>query len=732
MNRDAQLAERYYGTSQAVPAAQRLTAGPWSVLFVDGALRDIRHGGIEIIRSIAYLVRDRDWGTCVPELSGLVVGEQEGAFRIAYEAKCENPEGHVLGYRISIECRSESELGSESEIRGSLRVHAVCTARTGFVTARCGFCVLHPIDGVAGAVARVEHGDGSVEDAHFPEMIDPWQPFMDIRSIEHRLAHGLTVRCELLGDTFEMEDQRNWSDASFKTYSRPLALPWPYTLAAGEVTAQTVRVSVGMDGAAGAVDSPGTGTLNASQPDNDGPDHASRGEGRVLAGRFPAQRTHAQGVASAANPDKSDATIISLLPSLGPVKTRLPALGLAVAPAEVDAVLKNFERLVELAPQRLLLHFDPVAGHGLVELQYFASLVRRSGLPATLECALPGVGAPEVELAAIAALVDEAALPLTGIVVSPSVHRQSNPPGSISPPCPPLDEVYRAARRVFPALRLGGGMLSYFTELNRKRPPLELVDVVTHATCPIVHAADDRSVMETLEAVPHITRSCRALIGSRPYVIGPVSIGMRQNPYGSRVMPNPERERIAMAGDDPRQRGLFGAAWLAGYAAALADTDLECLTVGALTGPRGLISDDGQRYPIYAIAAVLARLAGAERVACRSTRGNTVTAFAGRRASGATTVVLANLSAGEQRCLLELSELGPRTGAPYSNGHDTDNAARAVTAREVRQARIAMIDEQSFMSVRGGVTLWSGFELADVSLTLKPFACAVMEWEDQE
>ena len=40
-----------------------------------------------------------------------------------------------------------------------------------------------------------------------------------------------TVRME--GDAFEMEDHRNWTDASFKTYVRPLALPWPYVLPAG-------------------------------------------------------------------------------------------------------------------------------------------------------------------------------------------------------------------------------------------------------------------------------------------------------------------------------------------------------------------------------------------------------------------------------------------------------------------------------------------------------------------
>src|SRR3712207_9295379 len=46
------------------------------------------------------------------------------------------------------------------------------------------------------------------------------------------------------GDTFEMEDQRNWTDASYKTYVRPLALPWPYTLAAGSELEQAVTVTV--------------------------------------------------------------------------------------------------------------------------------------------------------------------------------------------------------------------------------------------------------------------------------------------------------------------------------------------------------------------------------------------------------------------------------------------------------------------------------------------------------
>ncbi len=41
------------------------------------------------------------------------------------------------------------------------------------------------------------------------------------------------------GEVFEMEDQRNWTDASFKTYCRPLALPIPYRLEPSTPVRQT-------------------------------------------------------------------------------------------------------------------------------------------------------------------------------------------------------------------------------------------------------------------------------------------------------------------------------------------------------------------------------------------------------------------------------------------------------------------------------------------------------------
>jgi hypothetical protein len=593
------LATLYYGTCQPVDEARRLQAGPWSALLIDGALHDIRYRDVEVIRAVAFLVRDKDWGTGRPVLSGIEIDQTESGFCVAYRAECPNPDGHALSYLLSMACDGD----------GALSFRATVTAEDAFLTARCGFCVLHPLDGVAGAPARVEHSDGTRESAAFPALIDPWQPFKDIRSIEHDMPCGLTVRCSFTGDVFEMEDQRNWSDASFKTYSRPLELPWPFTLDAGSTMTQTVTLHV---------------------------------EERAFAVRAPLLTRD------------REACIVTFESTDEP----MPALGIAVAADEIDLALDHLSLLNELAPHRLTLSFDPTGGHGVHELERFTVLQRQSRIPCVLEYALPGVDAPRAELEVLAASVAASGIELAGIVVSPAVHRQSNPPGSISPPCPALDEVYHEARRAFPHVRIGGGMLSYFTELNRKRPPLELVDWTTHATCPIVHAADDRSVMQTLEAVAHITRSCRALVGAQPYSIGPVSIGMRQNPYGSRTMPNPRGERIAMAAFDPRQRALFGAAWLAGYAAALAGARIDTLTLGALTGARGLadVSDAVRRYPMFDVAKVLARMAGAMRLACTGVDPSEVACVAARDAHGHLHLLLANLTGSNRSVRLDLQD----------------------------------------------------------------------------
>ena len=186
---------------------------------------------------------------------------------------------------------------------------------------------------------------------------------------------------------------------------------------------------------------------------------------------------------------------------------------------------------------------------------------------------------------------------------------------------------------------------------------VELVDYVTHTTCAIVHAADDRSVMETLETLPAIIASTRAIIGDKPYHIGPSAIAARNNPYGKGVAGNAANGRVCLTDSDPRQRGLFNAAWTLGYVAACAYGGLAAVAMGAVTGPLGFIyrradyaepnfdSIDGPSvYPAFHVMAGLARGCGRRLAEVRMSPAGRAAALAWREGDRVV-LWLANLTA---------------------------------------------------------------------------------------
>ncbi len=583
------VAQKRVGTNETSPESITLKAGALTADLVAGGLRTIRYQGREVLRAIAYVVRDKDWGTFHPAISDFTCHQDGNQFTVAYRARCINRE---LSQELAYETRITGN------VNGLITFEVTAEPRTPFLTARCGFAILHPLEGIVGQPAVIEHVDGSREQAAFPELIAPLQPFKEIRAIEHTVAPGVSARCLMTGDVFEMEDQRNWSDASYKTYVRPLALPWPYVLESGVRNRQAVELLI----------------------------------------------TDSRAVAPKAVEAKPDAPIEL---EMGEADGTFPRIGVAIHPGELATVLAHPDLLKRLQPQLLLFHFDPTAGHGRESFREMAQIAETSQI--ALELVLPAQRNVKDELREIAAMASEARLKLSAVLVSPAVDRQSTLPGSPWPACPPLAEIYQAAREAFPGVAIGGGVLTYFTELNRKRPPVELLDFVSHCTCPIVHAADDLSVMQTLEAMPSITRSARAIIGEdKAYWIGPSTIGMRQNPYGSRVMDNPENRRITMTDHDPRQTSLFAAAWMIGYAAATAAARLETFTVGALTGALGLASRDGGYYPASYSAQGLAALGGRLRYRCRSSRPEAVAAVAGTDRDGKRVAWIANLTGRDQ------------------------------------------------------------------------------------
>jgi D-apionolactonase len=577
---------RLYGTYQREPESRILSAGPLRVTLQDGNLRTLRFRGHEVLRAISFLVRDRDWGTCAADITALIIDDAGDSFSVSYKARFTAPDGANLDCTVAISGTSDR-----------LSFAADCVSDADFETARAGFAVLHPVVGVAGQPVEVRHSDGSIEQARWPERIDPWQPFKEIMAITHRVAPGIRATTDFEGDVFEMEDQRNWTDGSYKTYVRPLALPWPYKVEKGRPFSQ--RIAVTIDARAGAAPAIGAGEA------------------------------------------------ISL--RITPTTMALPEIGVGLRPECLADEQAAVASLKAVNARHLIAHFDPVAGHGLAALEGYATIARRSGLRVTLELAVPCHRPLDAELAEFAELVAEAGLVLDTLFVCPSVDRQSTPPGSQWPDCPPLEDLYAAARKAFPGVRLGGGMMSYFTELNRKRVPGDLIDYVSHCTNPIVHAADDLSVMQTFEALAHVTASTRAIYGDKPYRLGPSTIAMRQNPYGSATKDNPFLSRIPMANVDPRHNGQFGAAWTLAYAATVASAGPEVLTLSTLAGPFGLIagggepSAAGELRPLGQVILRLGALAGETYHAVETSRPDLVLglAVAGR-------VLLANITSEPQ------------------------------------------------------------------------------------
>ena len=640
------------GTDETDPESRKLRAGPLSVELENGNLRYVRFAGIEVLRGIAFLVRDENWGTFTPTIADLEVEEGDGAFRASYRGTCADAKRRLV-YTASI-------VGSSD---GSLAFTVVATAETSLETNRAGFVVLHPLAGVAGRTMRVVHTDGRAETDRFPELITPSQPVFDIRSLAHEIAPGAWAICTMEGDAFEMEDQRNWSDASYKTYVRPLAKSWPYTLAKGSRHEQSVRLAIaGSIAPAAAVD--------------------------------PASLTVTLGGASDA---------------------RVPAIGIGVPADEAECALSAIDLVRRLGPRLLVCHIDARQALDQVRLEAYRSLAETTGAELGLEIVIPGSTDPAAELRPVAAAVAKAGLTPETVAVSPASDLMSHQPGHEDPDVPPATVIYAAARAAFPGMRHGGGVFAYFTELNRKRPPLDLLDFVTHTTCPIVHAADDRSVMETLEALPAIIASTKAFCGAAAYRIGPSAIGCRQNPYGKGTLDNPRGGRVCLARVDPRQRGLFGAAWTLGYLAAAAQGGVEAVTVGAPTGPFGFIyrrtiepqlyfdALEGQAvFPAFHVMAGLTAAAGRPTIVATPSRPGVAAALA-YAADGRVVVWLANLTT--QALTVALAGLQPG------------------------EARVAVIDAASFAQVTTDPDALDGLarRFADGRVALDAYAVARIE-----
>jgi hypothetical protein len=211
----------------------KLRAGDLTMEYDHGFLRYIKLGNYEVLRMIYFALRDHNWDTMPGKISAEELEVKDRSFDISYTWESTAP-AFPFVWKVEIQ-------GAENgQITFNIEGRALADVRKN----RTGFCILHSIPENAGKPCTIISPGGETYQGIFPKYISPHQPFFDIKKMHWPLGDLGAARLEFDGDVFETEDQRNWTDDSFKTYCTPLRIPFPALLQRGEIVRQKVQLSV--------------------------------------------------------------------------------------------------------------------------------------------------------------------------------------------------------------------------------------------------------------------------------------------------------------------------------------------------------------------------------------------------------------------------------------------------------------------------------------------------------
>jgi hypothetical protein len=577
-------------------------------------LRHLRLGDHEVLRAIYAAIRDQNWATITPQIT---IREQEikpDSFRIVFDADCRR--GHIDYFW-------RGTLTGDKD--GRVQYIFDGESRSDFQRNRVGICILHPIAECAGKPVSIDHSDGSAENGIFPRDISPHQPFFDIKGISYEAAGtGITAKLEMDGDTFEMEDQRNWSDASFKTYCTPQARPKPHPVKKGDRVRQSVTLTL-------------SGKVRPILP--------------VNLGRPP-----------------------QLSISTTPVVT-LPPIGLCVASHRRPLAPREIERLkaLRLSHLRVDLHLNDPNHPALLEL----AVAEARAIGAGLHIAL-GLGAnPDQQINALSPHLERLKPPVLLWII---LHDSENPASETT-----VQRVRPALQKFAPNVLFAAGTRDFFTEINRDRPPANSASSICYSNNPQVHAFDNTTLIENLAGQVYNVETARTFT-PRPVVVSPITLRIRNNTSAAAEKSGALSELPSDV--DPRQLSLFGAGWTLGSIARLAATGfVHSLTYYETTGWRGLMETDagsplpkefpsepGAVFPMYHVFADIAEFGAKQIYQTHPTHPLLAEGLTLFDASGRRRILVANLTGDSQDLKIKTGTCTARVR--YLDENSAEQAAR--------------------------------------------------------
>lgn len=536
-----------------------LRAGPLTMVFDpnSGFLRYVKIGRHEVLRGVYVAVRDQNWGTVPPRIAELEVHQTEDAFQLSFTTECREGDIHFVW-----------EGSVRGDAHGTVSYTMDGVARSTFLRNRIGFCVLHPIRECAGQHCTIEMAESENTDtnkvaAAFPRAIAPHQPFVNLRAIAHTVVPGLLAEVKFEGDVFETEDQRNWTDASFKTYCTPLDRPFPVEVAKGTRVRQAVTLSL----------------------------EETTTEVKVL-------------------PEFAGSAIRLKRARAG----RLPRLGLCVASHGQPLSERERKRLSRLRLDHLRVNLS-LGDEGHLEVLRQA-IEEAEALGTTLHVALMLADDAKERLHRLAECVRAHRPPVSAWLV---FHARE-----LSTSVRWLDLTRSALQTFCPDALFAMGTNANFTELNRVRPPRDVADMICYSINPQVHAFDNASLVETIPIQAQTVESARLFVGNTPIAISPITLKPRFNVVATSDELAPVEDTLP-ASVDSRQPTLFAAGWTLGSIASLSEASLHSATYYETTGWRGVMETEagtpmpdkfgsvpGGVFPVYHLLADLGACPGAE------------------------------------------------------------------------------------------------------------------------
>ena len=627
----------YHGSEESPPERIELYAGPLSMVFEPdlGFLRYIRFNDTEILRGIYVAVRDRNWGTVSPAVSNLEVEKEADEFNLTFDVECKEGE---------IDFFWKGRITGDSD--GRVKFSMDGTARSTFKRNRIGFCILHPL-ACAGKAATVAKVEGTVEQGKFPQDISPHQPFFDMHSIAHEVAPGLLAEVTFDGDVFEMEDQRNWTDASYKTYCTPLGLPFPVEINDGTAISQSVTLKL-------------------------------KGE-------------LAEGLSSTGAQTKEVVFTVAETAT-----TRLPRIGLGMASHGEHLSEREIGRLkaLNLSHLRVDLHFS----HPNIEETLQGATEQANALGASLEAALSLTDAAESELKSLAQIIRKVRPPISTYLI---FHTEETSTSS---------KWIQLARQllgdVIPGAKIGSGTDGFFAEFNRERPQIDVSDLVSFSISPQCHSIDSESLIETLEAQAHTVRSARKFVGDLRLAVSSITFKPRTNP--SATGPEPETPPGQLPSQvDVRQMSLFGAGWTIGSLKYLSESNVYSITYYETSGWRGIMEREdgspipdlfrsipGSVFPLYHVFADVGEFLGGSIIPSTTSAPLNVEGIAIQK-EGRTRILLANLESTPQDVRLVYPGLGAKVRVRQLDETNVEETMRSPESFRSIKGRIAETEDKA-------------------------------------